>query len=251
LLNQADTPELQSIGGKMAQKLLNGFDSGIVGALRFPTDNIQPSTCNPSINSGQAIQTFEPVAGIILAAGESTRFGQPKQLLDWKGKPFARRVAETALDAGLSPVVVVTGANAEAVESAVKDLDVKIVRNKNWQSGQASSIVSGVKALPQNIGGGLFLLADQPQIGAEVLRALVETHAQSLPAILAPLVRGERRANPVLFDRVAFPDLLALTGDTGGRVLFGKYRVEYIPWLDEVLLFDVDTPEDYERLKEL
>lgn len=239
LLNQADTPELQSIGGKIARGLLDRFDAVIVGALQ-PTFDLPPSSLN--------LQTFERIAGIVLAAGQAARFGRPKQLLDWKGRPFVRQVAETALGAGLQPVVVVTGAHAEAVESAVRDLDVKIVRNENWQSGQAGSVVSGVKSLPGNIGGSLFLLADQPQIGADVMRALAAKHSQGLPAILAPLVRGERRANPVLFDRVTFPDLLALTGDAGGRALFGRHQVGYLPWHDESLLLDVDTPEDYENL---
>jgi len=234
LLNQAETPELQSIGGGIARGLLGHFDSVLVGSLQQ-----------------NDFHTFERTAGILLAAGESKRFGQPKQLLDWKGKPFVRQVAETALHAGLWPVIVVTGSNAEQVEKAVTGLDVTIVRNENWQNGQGASIATGVRALPKNTGASIFLLADQPQIPAEILRALVETHAQNLPAILAPLALEEKRANPVLFDRIAFPDLLQLAGDVGGRALFGKYKVEYLPWHDEALLLDVDTPEDYERLKKL
>lgn len=234
LLNQAETPELQSIGGGIARGLLGHFDSVLVGSLHQ-----------------NDFHTFERMAGIILAAGQSSRFGQPKQLLDWKGKPFVRQVAETALHAGLWPVIVVTGANAEQVEKAVTGLDITIVRNENWQSGQGASIAAGVKALPKNTGASIFLLADQPQIPVEILRALVETHTQNLPAILAPLALEEKRANPVLFDHIAFSDLLQLTGDVGGRALFGKYKIEYLPWHDDALLFDVDTPEDYERLKKL
>jgi molybdenum cofactor cytidylyltransferase len=248
LLNQADTPELQSIAHSMAHSLLSQFDSVIVTSLK----------------EKQIFAVHERVAGIILAAGESSRFGQPKQLLDWKGKPFVRVVVERALEAGLSPVVVVTGANAESVEEAVGGLPVKIVRNEEWMEGQASSIRRGILSLtpvasgmlrdPLPLGEGyagacIFLLVDQPQITASILRALVERHAEGLPAVLAPMVQ-DQRANPVLFDQVAFPDLLTLKGDVGGRAIFHKHRVEYLPWHDDRLLLDVDTPEMYQRLIE-
>jgi molybdenum cofactor cytidylyltransferase len=97
------------------------------------------------------------------------------------------------------------------------------------------------------VGAAIFLLADMPQITAEVLRALVEAHARELPAVLAPVVE-DRRTNPVLFDRVTFPDLGQLTGDVGGRAIFSKYSPVYLPWLDDALLRDVDTPDDYRKL---
>jgi molybdenum cofactor cytidylyltransferase len=82
-----------------------------------------------------------------------------------------------------------------------------------------------------------------------VLQALVECHAHDLPAVVAPYV-FDRRANPVLFDRVTFPDLLTLEGDLGGRAIFSKFSPTYMDWLDERLLMDVDTPDDYRRLLE-
>lgn len=234
LLNQADTPELQSIGGSMARELLNYFDSVIVGTLQH--DNLQ---------------TFEPCAGVILAAGESSRYGSLKQLLTWRGKPFVRQVAETALRAGLEPVVVVTGFRAAEVESALSGLPVTIVHNPDYQQGQGTSIRAGTASLSSKAGAAIFLLADQPQIPVEVIRALVEAHGQKMQAILAPLVLEERRANPVLFDRDTFSDLLKIKGDVGGRAIFDKHRVEYLPWHDPSLLLDVDKPQDYEKLKEL
>jgi len=262
LLNQADTSELQSAGGGMARNLFDHFDSIVVGALKQ-----------------NSLQTFERTAGIILAAGESTRYGSPKQLLDWKGKPFVRQVAETALQAGLWPVVIVTGSHAAEVESCLKDMPVKIINNPNYQQGQSTSIQAGLHALqppppysgtsPKSaenslqdfrnpasgfgggrVGAAVFLLADQPQIPVEVIRALVDSHTQGMQPVHAPLVLEDRRANPVLFDRDTFPDLMQLTGDIGGRAIFSKYKVEYIPWHDDTLLMDVDNPEDYQRLVE-
>ena len=243
-LNQADTPELLSIGGRMAEKLLDHFDSVVIGSLE-----------------NKNILTIERTAGIILAAGEATRFGAPKQLLDWKGRPFVRQVAETALQSGLDPVVVVTGCYTADVESVLEGLPVTIIHNPDYRQGQSTSIRAGVQSLMpppsgytgkrMGVGAAIFLLADQPQIPVEVLRTLVESHAQNMQAILAPLVLEDRRANPVLFDRDTFADLLQLTGDMGGRGIFAKHHVEYLPWHDPILLLDVDNPEDYQKLKEL
>ncbi len=248
LLNQADSPELQSAGGKLAKLLLPSFDSVLVGSLQSSN-----------------LLTFENIAGIILAAGASTRYGQPKQLLDWRGQPFVRVVAQTALNAGLDPVLVITGAHAEEVEAALHDLPVHIVRNEEWQEGQASSIRAAIRTLAPSAlpaagtfpifasqkwgrtGGGLFLLVDQPQITVPVLQALVERHSLDLPPVLAPMVQ-DARANPVLFDRIVFSDLLTLRGDVGGRGIFHKFPPTYLPWHDDRLLLDVDTPEQYQRL---
>jgi molybdenum cofactor cytidylyltransferase len=234
LLNQADTHELQSAAQGLAHALVPAYDSVIIASLE----------------QEKTFAVHEPIAGIILAAGASSRFGKPKQLLDWKGQPFVYAVAKTTLEAGLSPVLVITGANAGEVEFAVKDWNGTVVRNDDWKSGQGSSISTGVKALARSypkIGGAIFLLADQPQVTASILRALVEKHAEGLFPIVAPMVL-DRRANPVLFDRATFPDLMALEGDVGGRAIFDKHRVEYLPWHDDRLLLDVDTPEMYQRL---
>ena len=233
LLNQADTPQLQSIGSQMAEKLMNVYDAVLVGSLQ--TDKLY---------------RVEKTAGIILAAGTSKRYGETKQLLDWKGKTFIRQVAETALQAGLEPVVIVTGSHHAEVESQLRDLPVHVIYNAAYEQGQSTSIKAGLQALPRHAGGAVFLLADQPQIPVEVIRALTESHASEGQAILAPLVLEERRANPVLFDRVTFPDLMGLQGDIGGRGIFDKHRVSYLPWHDDILLFDVDKPEDYQRLKD-
>lgn len=238
LLNQADTPELQSLGGKMAENLLKNYDAVLVASLQAPTE---------TGGLGPVHAVHEQVAGIILAAGEGRRFGQPKQLLEWGGKPFLRQVAETALAAGLSPVIVVTGAYAEQVEAVIRDLPLTITRNPHWQSGQSTSLQHGLRALPPNNGAAIFLLADQPQVPPIVLRALVERHSRDLSLIVAPQVQGQR-ANPVLFDRDTFPELMSLSGDVGGRAVFSKFPVTYLPWHDEGLLVDVDRPEDLEKL---
>ncbi len=234
LLNQADTPELQAAAREMVPNLLPAFGSVIIAAVAHQS----------------VFAVHEPSAGIILAAGESKRFGKPKQLLEWRGQTFVRAAASTALSAGLSPVIVVTGAGANEVAGAVQGLPLTIARNEDWQSGQASSIRKGLESCPANTGSAVFLLADQPQIPPGVLNGLVELHASGLSPIVAPLVQGNRRGNPVLFDRVTFEALNRLNGDEGGRAVFSQFRVEYLPWNDERLLLDVDTEAGYRRLKE-
>jgi molybdenum cofactor cytidylyltransferase len=257
LINQADTPDLQAQAKMMAGQLLSRFDEVISASLNPPT----AMTGEKSIIHA----VFEPVAGVILAGGGSTRFGQQKQLLDWHGKPFVRCVAETAINAGLSPVVVVTGAQAEKVEKALTGLNIIVTQNLRWQTGQSSSIRAGLSALSKattrgtfsnslednrdwdRLGAAVFLLTDQPQVTPTILRALSEEHARTMAAIVAPLVRGER-ANPVLFDRSTFPELMMLKGDVGGRAIFSKVPVNYLTWHDESLLADVDTADDYRKL---
>ncbi len=230
LLNQADTSELTDKAEEIAPYLLPFYQSVVIASLR----------------NGVVLQVQERIAGIILAAGESKRLGSPKQLLDWMGEPFIRHVARTALEAGLSPVVVVTGSSAGDVSYALHGMPVVEVYNPDWASGQASSIKAGIEALPDRCGGAIFFLSDQPQVTTEVIYALEKAHSHNLSEITAPDING-RRGNPVLFDKKVFQDLKNLEGDVGGRALFSKYPVELIPWADSKLLFDVDTLEDYQR----
>jgi molybdenum cofactor cytidylyltransferase len=234
MLNQADTPVLQSQAENIGKKLLSSYDSAIIASLK----------------DEKIYAVREPTAGIILAAGASMRFGKPKQLLDWRGEPFIRAVVKTALEAGLSSVEVVTGANAEDVTATVSDLPVKFAHNQEWQSGQASSIKAGIASIENKVGAAIFLLADQPQITPPILHALMDEHAATLSPIIAPLIL-EQRGNPVLFDRVTFQDLMNLEGDVGGRGIFSRHRVNYLTWHDDALLLDVDTPEHYQHLKDL
>lgn len=246
LLNQADSPEVQGLAHHLGRLVLPAYDAVVVASM----EAIPP----------QAHAVHERVAGIVLAAGEGSRFGTLKQLLPWQGEPFVRKTSRAALSAGLEPVVVVTGAGGEQVAAAVQDLPVQVVHNPDWTSGQASSVRCGLKALDERRssfeqitftgenGAAIFLLADQPQILPTLLTALVETHARTLAEIVVPMVEGQR-GTPLLFDRRTFPELLVLEGDTGGRALLSRYRPYELAWLDDAILVDVDTPEAFQRLK--
>ena len=124
---------------------------------------------------------------------------------------------------------------------------LEIVHNPDWEAGQSSSIKAGLAALPEGSGGAVFLLVDQPQVPPALVRSLVARHAATLASIVAPEVDG-RRGNPVLFDQITFPDFATLEGDIGGRAVFKKHPLEYIPWVDPIVGLDVDTLLDYQKL---
>lgn len=254
LLNQAGRPEQEALSRRLAGLLLPAYASIIVANLQrvedIPPDAAGDSSGHAQRNAGPVIAVHERVAGVVLAAGASERLGRPKQLLVWQGEPLVRRVARTALTAGLDPVVVVTGAYSQEVAVALDGLAVEIVINPAWEEGQSTSLAAGVRALPPETGAVLFLLADQPQVPPPLIRSLVELHAGSLAPLVAPEADG-RRANPVLFDRQTFPELLQVSGDQGGRALFARYPILRLPWHDPNLLLDVDTEADWERLQAL
>ena len=186
------------------------------------------------------------VAGVILAAGGALRMGQPKLLLPWRGETLIRRSARIASHC-LTTVVVVTGAQADNIQQALTGLPVQIVHNPEWANGQSTSVRAGIRSIPAHVSYAIFLLGDQPYISKELIQSMVNTYALTHPTILAPYVRG-KRSNPVLFDRSLFETLCELQGDAGARSIFAQHPPTPFDWPDERLLFDVDTPEDYQRL---
>lgn len=236
LLNQADTDILQATASRMAGRLLESYATVVTAAL--------------GSESGQVFSRHEKIAAVVLAAGGSRRLGVPKQFLDWQGRPLIVHAAVQALAAGCFPVVVVTGAEHELAVNALAGLPVQVVHNPDWEAGQSTSVKAGLAAIQAAVGGAVFLLVDQPFVNAPLIRAVVDSHARSGAPITAPLI-DEKRGNPVLFDRVTFPDFAGLHGDVGGRPLFARYRVNWVPWHDSRPLLDIDTLSDYEAVSSL
>jgi molybdenum cofactor cytidylyltransferase len=238
LLNQADTPELLSKAKYLSSLLLPYYQSVIIASLKNPNQSInrQAQDDEHQMDNGYfgkegVISVIEQVAGIILAAGSSSRLGTPKQLLYWQGRTFIEQAILNAQESRLSPIVVVIGAFSEKIEKFITNKAVNIVINEEWSLGQSASIRAGVNELPQGIGAVVFLLVDQPHISPLLINKLIDTHANSLSSIVVPIIDG-KRGNPVLFDQRTFPDLRMLEGDIGGRKLFSKYHPEWVEWFD-------------------
>jgi molybdenum cofactor cytidylyltransferase len=185
------------------------------------------------------------VAAIILAAGQSRRMGGPSKLLArFDGEPLVRRVAAQAAASKADPVIVVTGHRAQEIESALTGLDVRVVHNPDYAEGLATSLKTGLAAVPESAAGALVLLADMPNISAAVIDRLVAAFRKRKgPAIVLPTYEG-KRGNPVLWSRDFFPELMDVTGDTGARHILARHEeaVERVE-IGAAASVDVDTPE--------
>jgi len=186
---------------------------------------------------------------VLLAAGPSSRMGKSKQLLPLKGKPMVVRAAEAALASQAWPVVVVLGAAAEPIRSALSQLPVLAVENAAWAEGMASSIRTGIATLRQfsrSLDGAVLALCDQPGFRSDTIDRLVEAIRRTKRTIAAARYSG-RNGSPALFLREHFAALSALTGEEGARSLLNDDpgRVASVEMPE--LAADIDTPEDYRR----
>lgn len=191
------------------------------------------------------------IAALLLAAGQSRRFGgglqKLVQLLD--GKPVVRWSAESLLGPPVDEVVVVVGADDKPVRDALRGLDVRIVQNAKASEGMATSLAVGVAALSPNVEAIVVALGDEPFAGREPLTGVVERYRSGGATIVAPLFRGVR-GHPVLFDRSVFPELRALTGDRGARSVTDRdVSRRALVELDLPKPADVDTPDDLARVR--
>jgi len=185
---------------------------------------------------------------LILAAGNASRFGSPKQLLPYKDKTFIRRIADEAMTAFGHDIVVVTGANASLVEAEIPDLTV--VRNEAWQDGMGSSVSKGMTTLmnlyPANQ-DVIILVCDQPHVSADLLLQ-IETRRLSTGKGMIACAYNNTIGTPALFDKRYFSELSALNGQQGAKVLLQQYPDDVATVDFPAGDIDIDTAEDYERL---
>jgi molybdenum cofactor cytidylyltransferase len=193
----------------------------------------------------------ERIAGILLAAGTSSRMGENKLLLEIGGEPLVARTTRRALAGGLDPLVVVVGHEAAHVRAALAGVDCRVVVNPDFLSGQPSSVAAGIAALPDEAAAAMILLADMPLVSAAMVRGLVERRRES-GARLAVSRYGYVQAPPALYDRSLFGELSRMTDGRCGREVIARHRdeAEFVVWPAERLA-DLDTPSDLARVRAL
>jgi len=192
-----------------------------------------------------------PIAGVLLAAGSSSRMRGPnKLLLTFEGESLLRRAAKRALAVGLDPVIVVLGHDADRVRGDLAGLDVVPAFNPNHARGVNGSLRTGIAAVPENAAAAIVLLADMPFITDEMIRAVAARFQESE----APLVISEYggfQAPPTLYGRSLFAELIALgDGEGGGKAVVARnlVRAVAVSW-PLARLRDLDRPEDWDGLQ--
>ena len=191
-------------------------------------------------------------AALILAAGGSSRLGEPKQLVDWNGKPLLQHVVEGVLAWPVDAVYVVLGSGSEQILESVDLSATVVVENPGWEEGMASSLRVGLDALSNesDLERAFVVLADEPQDRRQVAERLIEAQKRSRKPVVVPRYRYTW-GHPVLIDRSLWPRLMAgLEGDRGPKAMFQAHQewVEEV-WFEDLPPRDIDTPFDLDELR--
>lgn len=195
------------------------------------------------------------VAGIVLAAGSSTRMGANKLFLELDGEAVVRRAARTASAAGLDPVVVVTGHEHEAVSARLHDLVVTVVYNREHAMGTHTSVAAGIASVPSDCAAAVVVLADMPFVTSAMLREVVARYGvgrrdRSRPPLVVSRYGGDLTAPPILYDRALFGELLRMDSRCGRAVVRRHlHEAVLVDWPAQAAQ-DLDRPADYERARE-
>jgi molybdenum cofactor cytidylyltransferase len=196
-------------------------------------------------------QSETSCAAIMLAAGASTRLGQPKQLLQMNGESLLHRTIRFAKEVGCAPIFVVLGFEAERMQREIADLDVRVVINPEWQSGMGSSLRSGMgvlmkeSRLPQKV---LLLLSDQPMLSSEILLSLVKKSGETDSLIVASSYTGGLGV-PAVFRKELYSHLQKVEGDKGAQEVIQRYRGQTATIDFPEGAIDIDIVQDLELLK--
>ncbi|MBI4544592.1 MAG: nucleotidyltransferase family protein [Gemmatimonadetes bacterium] len=195
------------------------------------------------------VERSERVAAVVLAAGSSTRLGRNKLLLELNGQSLVRRTVRRVLEAGLDPVIVVLGHDAERTASEVADLRCRCAVNPDHARGVHTSLRTAIAEVPPDARAAVIVLADMPFVTPEMVRTLVERYrTENAPLVVSEY--GGVNAPPILYDHSLFAELLEAEGVGCGKHVVQRHRAEAVSvsWPVEALA-DLDTAEDYERIR--
>ena len=183
------------------------------------------------------------VGALILAAGGSIRFGEPKQFLQFEGETLLHRIAKAAQDAGCSSIVVVAGDFTDRVIAELHDLPVHVVQNADWRCGIGTSIKRGLAALRDGVSGIVILACDQPFVSAEIIRKIC---GENRPIVASGY--AETVGIPALFDSAYFDALASLPDNAGAKSVIEAHAsdVAIVPFPEGAM--DIDVRADYEAL---
>ncbi len=271
LLGRIGSADVIGIPSCAASPKLNGFDwvlertlagmaitsgdiarMGVGGLLKEIPTRPQPRAGDDNRSRDQAARRAPRIACIMLAAGRSTRMGANNKLVaNLRAKPIVRHAVQAALASDADPVVVVTGHQADAVCQALVDLNITLAHNPDFALGLASSLRTGLAALPDGIDGAFVALGDMPGLEPAHYNAMIAAFSPADGrAIIVPTHAG-KRGNPVLWSKLYFDEMRALEGDTGAKHLIGANAdaVAEVAIASGAIFLDIDTPEALARVR--
>lgn len=189
------------------------------------------------------------IAALILAAGESSRMGQDKALLTYRGRTFLETIVAGLQEAGIERVAVVLGHHAEQIQGAMTLEGAEIIINRDYRRGQTSSLQAGLRALESpSLEAVVLCLVDHPLVAADTVRRLIASFRETGAPVVIPTYENQR-GHPAVISRALFEELLRLSPDEGANTVIRKYRdsTEFVEVSDEGILLDVDNPDAYRR----
>lgn len=236
-LNKVEIEERRVQARKAAQLMLRSARIGrvVLGAVRRPA---------------APIEVWRRVTAVVLAAGTSSRMGANKMLLPWGDTTVLGQTLANVTASSVHSCLLVSGHEAEQTEAVADAFHVPSVRNLGYDSGMLTSLQAAIRQLPDDISAVLVCLGDQPMVGSHVIDRLLAAFASHTAGIVAPQHDG-RRGNPVLIHRRYFTELLSLPPDSAPRELLLRHPEEVllVDVEDAGVLYDLDIPADYERLR--
>jgi len=185
---------------------------------------------------------------IILAAGSSSRMGEPKQLMIYKNKTFLQHIIGEAKNAFLDPVICVTGYQSDLISKSISRMEVTVVYNEHWQDGMGSGISAGIKqVLLSDVKSVIVTVSDQPHVSSDLFETMLEMKARSGKKIVACSYAGTL-GTPVLFSKEYFNQLKSLNGNQGAKNIVKINLPDVCSVEFEKGNIDIDTKEDYKNL---